>query len=421
MTVPMFVAALGWTLLDFVWQGALLACVAGLGLFALRHARPQARYALALLACLVWPAASLIARLAAAAPATVEATLFAPRIASAATPAALPLAWFSAHLGACVLAWAACAAALSLRMGLGLWWIARAAGSDAHDPSWQARLDALANNFGIRRALRLRIAERLASPMTAGFWRPVVLLPASVLSGMPPELIEALLAHELGHIQRADYLVNLCQNVVETLLFYHPAVWWLSHCVRQERELIADELAAQHVGQRRLALALSELEKCQFSRQQLALAANGGDLMSRITRLLRPDTRRLHWKSAAPVLCLAAALVAGCAQLGSAPATAAATPAAPVHTRALADFSSCVKPMYPKESLRNENTGTVTLGFLVDEQGKVIDSAVRKSSGFLPLDETARTAISKCSFKPATTDGKPVQEWMQMQYVWTLK
>jgi D-alanyl-D-alanine endopeptidase (penicillin-binding protein 7) len=393
--------------------------VAGLGLFALRHARPQARYALAclaLLACIVWPAAGLIARLAAAAPATVDATLFAPRIAGAAAPAALPLAWLNAHLGAFVLAWAACAAALSLRMGLGLWWIARAAGSDACDPAWQAGLDALARQFGIRRALRLRIADRLASPMTAGFWRPVVLLPASVLSGMPPELIEALLAHELGHILRADYLVNLGQNLVETLLFYHPAVWWLSHCIRQERELIADELAAQHVGQRRLALALSELEKCQFFRQQLALAANGGDLMSRITRLLRPDTRRLHWKSAAPVLCLAVALVAGCAQLGT-----ASKPSAPVHTPAVADFKSCVKPMYPKQSLRDENTGTVVLGFLVDEQGKVIDSTVRKSSGFLPLDETARTAIGKCSFKPATTDGKPVQEWMQMQYVWTLK
>jgi protein TonB len=76
--------------------------------------------------------------------------------------------------------------------------------------------------------------------------------------------------------------------------------------------------------------------------------------------------------------------------------------------------------MYPTQSLRDENTGTVTLGFLVDEQGKVIDSTLKKSSGFAPLDEAARSAISKCSFKPATTDGKPVQEWMQMQYVWTL-
>lgn len=89
---------------------------------------------------------------------------------------------------------------------------------------------------------------------------------------MPPDLL-ALLAHELAHIRRHDYLVNLLQNVIEALLFFHPAVWWISR-VRLEREHIADDFAARQLGEpRRLALALSELERLQFS--TLAQAANG--------------------------------------------------------------------------------------------------------------------------------------------------
>jgi len=424
MTMHHVITQLGWTLLHFLWQGALIAGGAALGLMALRHARPQARYLLlctALFACAAWPAAGLMLRLANAGATSAE--MFTGTFAAAdagVARAALPFAWLHAHMDALVLAWAACAGALSLRMSLGLWWIARAARLPTADSRWQHKVDDMAARLGITRKVRLCIVDSLASPLTAGCWRPVVLLPASLLTGMPAELIEALLAHELGHIRRWDYLVNLCQNIVETLLFYHPAVWWLSGRIRIERERIADDLAAHHVGQRRLALALSELEKHQFSSHHLALAANGGDLMSRITRLLRPEVRHTSWKAAAPVMLLAGLFVAGCAQL-SGPATPVHAPAhEPIHTRAMADFKSCSKPVWPKQSLRDENTGTVVLGFLVDENGKVLDSTVKKSSGFAPLDEAARTGISKCSFKPATLDGKPVQEWMQMQYIWTL-
>ena len=88
---------------------------------------------------------------------------------------------------------------------------------------------------------------------------------------------------------------------------------------------------------------------------------------------------------------------------------------------AVANFKHCAKPQYPAESLKNKNQGTVTLAFLVGVDGKAKDSAVEKSSGFAPLDEAARTTIAKCSFKPATVGGKPVEAWMKMKYVWTLK
>jgi TonB family protein len=84
------------------------------------------------------------------------------------------------------------------------------------------------------------------------------------------------------------------------------------------------------------------------------------------------------------------------------------------------DFASCANPVYPKADLQAGHQGTVTLGFLVDENGRVKDSKVTKSSGFMRLDMTAQTALGKCSFHPALENGKPVQKWAQVKYVWTL-
>jgi hypothetical protein len=145
---------------------------------------------------------------------------------------------------------------------------------------------------------------------------------------MAPQLLEALLAHELAHVRRHDYLVNLLQSAIEILLFYHPAVWWLSHRIRIERELIADDLAASALDEpRRLALALSELDLFQLSPPQLAPGAIGekGKLMSRIKRLVRPQTETLtgslSWKLALPAL--------GLALTAAIHAHAGTTPAAP--------------------------------------------------------------------------------------------
>ncbi|MBC7685143.1 MAG: energy transducer TonB [Bdellovibrionales bacterium] len=92
----------------------------------------------------------------------------------------------------------------------------------------------------------------------------------------------------------------------------------------------------------------------------------------------------------------------------------------PVRVAASADFSTCALPEWPKASLRNEETGTVTLSFLIGEDGRVADSKIVKSSNFRDLDKAAVTGISKCRFKPGMNDGKPEKAWMSMQYVWKL-
>jgi D-alanyl-D-alanine endopeptidase (penicillin-binding protein 7) len=214
--------------------------------------------------------------------------------------------------------------------------------------------------------VRLRVVDTLASPVTAGWWRPIVLVPATLVSGMPAELLYALLAHEMAHIKRHDYLINLLQNVIETLLFYHPAVWWISNRIRIERELIADDVAARQLGEpRRLAIALSELEKHHFSPHQLAQAANGGNLIMRIQHLLRPAPQALNWKAAIAMIGVAIACLSIYAE------ATAADKNVSNKTTALVNFSTCAKPRWPQAALKESRTGTVQLGFLVDRHGKV--------------------------------------------------
>ncbi|WP_409269583.1 M56 family metallopeptidase [Massilia sp. BHUDP2] len=320
-------SSLAWALIDFLWQGLLVGWVAALLLALMRKARPQARYLVAcgaLLLCAALPLAGMVARMAEAdAGAASSALPVAAASAVAGAVSALPVAaidagkfagWESVlqeRLPLVLLLWALGAGLLALRMVLGLAWVRRRtrAGQYRLDPAWQARLDRMARGMGIARRVTLGLVDDLASPVTAGWWRPVVLVPAALVSGMPPQLLEALLAHELAHVRRCDYVVNLIQSAIEILLFYHPAVWWLSNRIREEREQIADDVAASTLGEpRRLALALSELDLFQFT-PQLAPAAHGGNLMSRIKRLVRPETEPLNWKLALPILGLATAAV----------------------------------------------------------------------------------------------------------------
>ncbi|MCG2585406.1 M56 family metallopeptidase [Massilia sp. TS11] len=365
------VPSLAWALLDFVWQGLLIGWITALLLGALRGARPQTRYLLACLAlgaCVALPLAGLLTRLAdsAAAPASLlPLPLLAAEDAAgsgadsgvAAATLGQLAGWRAAlqpRLPLVVLLWSAGAGLLGLRLLSGLAWVRRQRHTPAAPtpPLWQARLDALAARMGLRRPVRLVLSDALSGPVTAGCLKPLVLVPVALLSGMPAPLLEALLAHELAHVRRHDYLVNLLQSAIEVLLFYHPTVWWLSHRIRVEREQIADDLAASMLGEpRRLALALSELDLFQFSTSQLAPAAHGGKLMSRITRLVRPTQEPLNWKLALPILGLSLACTGLYAWAGN-PAPAA--PAAPAVAAAASVPASTPEaaPARPSKPLR---------------------------------------------------------------------
>jgi hypothetical protein len=123
----------------------------------------------------------------------------------------------------------------------------------------------------------------------------VVLVPVGALGGLPAEHLEALLLHELAHIRRHDYLINILQSVAESLLFYHPPVWWVSGHIRAEREQCCDDVAVSISGDAiTYARALAQLESYRPAHLSAAIAANGGSLANRIARLLgqpRPAAR----------------------------------------------------------------------------------------------------------------------------------
>jgi beta-lactamase regulating signal transducer with metallopeptidase domain len=323
------VPAVGWALLHFIWQGLLIGWGVAVATYALRGARPQARYAVAcggMLLCAALPLASILMDLtqadAAAALATPEQGAASLAILGAAAQAGAigplfgggTLAFLETvlyrQLPWIVGLWLVGAALMSLRLAIGLKWVAERTrpGEYVVNHYWQRRLSELARRFDIDTHVRLGVADKLDSPITAGCWKPIVLVPAALITGMPADLLEALLAHELAHIKRQDYLVNLIQSAIEVVLFYHPSVWALSRRIRIEREQIADDLAVAKLGQpQKLAQALSELDKFQFDTTQLAHAAHGGNLMSRIKRLLRPDVEPVTWKMSLPLLGLCAA------------------------------------------------------------------------------------------------------------------
>jgi TonB family protein len=297
------VHALGWTLLHLCWQGTLVAVVLWCMLGLLGGRSSQMRYAVACLALGLMIAlplgtfahlASVEYQLRAAfdssAVAIEPGMVLRVRAGELSAPWPVRMAVALDHaLPWILLAWFAGVILFVGRLNVGLLVARRmrSAGTTAAPVELQQIFEALRRRLGVERAVRLMHSALVQAPTVIGWLRPVVLIPASCLTGLSTMQIEAVLAHELAHIRRHDYLVSVLQSVIETLLFYHPAVWWVSKQVRRERECCCDEMAVA-VGGDRLAYAraLSLLEERRSFYPEVALGANGGVLKMRIKRLL---------------------------------------------------------------------------------------------------------------------------------------
>lgn len=294
------VHVMAWTLGHFLWQGAFIAAVAAM---AMRGARTSlARYAIgtAGLASMFFAPTVTFAWLSRvgtsdAGTIALNAAPVRPLIDSATASAGAAASSISA--AAIVIAlWSIGVIALSIRL-LGGWLVARRIAHRAVRPvsaEIQALVTRVAGRLALERVVRVVESSAVAVPMMVGWLAPVVLLPAAALSGFSPAQIEALVAHELAHVRRHDYFVNLLQSAVETLLFYHPAVWWLSRRVRAEREHCCDDIALTICDRIVYATALTDLAALVHA-PRLALAATDGSLMARVRRILgrtdrSPDT-----------------------------------------------------------------------------------------------------------------------------------
>src|SRR6266581_2618140 len=324
--------ALGWALLHSVWQCTLAAGALAslLAIVPVRAART--RYAMAVITLILMLAVPIgtAVRLRAARSSFGAVVAPAARVVAPPTPATTEPATPSAErpgpslatrvradlepaLPWIVVAWLAGVVILSIRLVSG-WLVTRRLSTVGTRPVPHACRVALARlvvRLRVTRPVRVLESAVIQVPAVIGWLRPVVLLPASALTGLTPLQLDALLAHELAHVRRYDYLVNLLQSVIETLLFYHPAVWWASQQVREEREHCCDDLAVVVCGDAHLyATALLGMERLRVATPGFALAAagRGGSLMGRIRRLVAPVQTEIFPRWMAGVIAVTLAL-----------------------------------------------------------------------------------------------------------------
>jgi len=286
--------AIAYAALHSLWQGALIAMLAAVVLGALARRSAAARHVVGL-ACLVAMVAAAIVTFA------VYRTASPPALAPAPSgyvgPVMLrgadwlvlgvPLAWL---LGTSVM----------LARQLGGWSVVVRLGrrrSGALPRAWVERLETMRRALGISRVVSIRPAIA-ASPFTARIFQPVIWLPPALWMQLTLEQRDALLAHELAHVRRLDWLWNGLQSLVQAVLFFHPAAWWLNRRIRQDREYACDDLAVASCGNAvALAEGLAVLERHRSSAPTLALAAQGGSLLHRVARLLAGSPVRVGFRA----------------------------------------------------------------------------------------------------------------------------
>jgi TonB family protein len=379
--------AISEALVQFIWQGILVSLVVAAAAFLLRKQGPNVRYlvyCLALLSLAALPvitAIQLYDPLSAGKPGAAAITLTIRAVWNGAmSPAALgvsqPLV---------LRLWLLGVAFLSLRLA----WLGarirslRHAGKPASD-AILSRATALARRMGMSRTLRILVSAIPDGPSVIGWFRPAILLPAATLLNLTPDQLEAILAHELAHLRRYDDVVNILQSVIETVLFYHPAVWWVSGRIRHERELCCDDLAVRTSGDALCyARALTALETLRVAPVRLALGAASSPLEYRIRRIVGQKSPNYLPSSLPGMLAIGLALTS--IAIYSTPASGSApAPPEPV--------------VYPESARANGIQGTVPVEVRIDDQGNV--SHAKAIGGPRELRQAAVDSASAQHFAP---------------------
>ncbi|MCL2647005.1 MAG: hypothetical protein FWD61_08365 [Phycisphaerales bacterium] len=299
----------GWTLVHSLWEILGIAVVAEMLLMAMRRAPANGRYWMCCVMMALMAAAPVATPgwlTAKAAPVRMPSDIVVPLVArqmtfdgvgpvvprvtniAAVQQAPRHVDWKRTSLRCAVLAYLIGAAVLTLRLLGGYWRLRRLRrNATLADAMLRERLATLMKRWGMKHGVELVASALVEVPTLVGFFRPVILLPLTVTSGLSAEQVSALIAHELAHVRRWDFLVNAMQSVIETLLFYHPAVWWISRRIRQEREHCCDDLVVS-LGTSRVAYAkaLTEMESLRPA-TAFAMAANSTSLLPRIRRILQ--------------------------------------------------------------------------------------------------------------------------------------
>lgn len=326
--------SLGWTLVHFCWQAAAIAVIYAILDRVFSQKRSQVRYLLALISLLLMPVAALttfayeelhspgLEMPAVSAPLSVGVSNMAHQIAISAAGVAESHEGTTLPLSAVLLwmdaIWIFGVVLLSMRAAGGWWFLEKLRSRTRIEipEAVSASFERVCQRLSILRPVMLRLSDEIITPMAMGAFRSVVILPLSAISKLTPEELEVVLAHELAHIRRADYLWNLVQTFLETVFFFHPCVWWVSRCIREQRELCCDDVALTACSDPvTYATALLRLEEQRRNGMQFAMALNGSgskvSLAVRIRRILgEPVLRQPRSFAAHSVVVLGMTLVA---------------------------------------------------------------------------------------------------------------
>jgi beta-lactamase regulating signal transducer with metallopeptidase domain len=341
--------AIAWTLIHFCWQAAAIALLYRVALFAMPRGSSETRYTLSLAALVLMAGGALatftfemyVPRLSPALHiAATEmrnvafGTAAPPEVGAGATTSSLGTNAASANLLRWIDGlWLLGVLLLSFR-SIGGWWVIRRLRATAlveAPAAVRASFERISAALGLRRPALLRISGAIAGPITVGAVRAMVLLPLSAITLLGPEELEMVLAHELAHVRRADFLCNLLQTLLETLFFFHPAVWWIGKRIRHERELCCDDLALKICPNPVMyATALFRLEEQRARQWRLAMALDGQSnqtLRTRIARILGEPASPSVGRSIQPFSLAVAAIALVVSLLAAPPVVATFNPA----------------------------------------------------------------------------------------------
>ncbi len=433
--------AVGWTLVHSLWEGAMVAVALAAALRMTRSAQARYTASCAALVVLVAGFAFTLAREMPAArthPALLakpggkipgrpggdagEADATAPPDGMGYLPWLAPL-WMAGVLGFQVRGVAAWMGARRLR----------GTGVCAAPGMWRARLDQLAQRVRISRQVMLLESCLAEVPVVIGYLRPAILVPVGLLAGLPAGQVEAILLHELAHIRRHDYLVNLLQMFVEGLLFYHPAVWWISAVIRAERENCCDDVVVATQGDAyAYASALAALEERRTVAGEAVLASTGGSLVKRVRRLLaQPEGPRAGLTPVFSAVILTVTLVGAMAAwqttpqtkpVDSAPPQAAPSAAVAVPVAAPAVAPVEIAQVQPPRAVRTQepqsDSGPITpyRKWLSEDVAYIITDQERAAFKGLQSDAEREHFIEQFWLRRDPTPDTPENEFKEEHY-----
>ncbi len=207
------------------------------------------------------------------------------------------MSYFDRHLPLFVVFWLLGVTMLIIRFLAGIAYIQRLKKYKVQTVSadWELRLEAMKERLGLSKSVRLSASSFVKTPITVGHLKPLILLPLGIFTGMPTEQLEAILAHELAHIHRRDYLFNMIQNMLDILFFFNPMMYWMSAMVRKERENCCDDMAVGLLGDNlsfaKALVSVQELKVSPAKGYALAFGAKKKHLLNRVSRLLNDSVK----------------------------------------------------------------------------------------------------------------------------------